>query len=98
VARHSRGNPFWALQIVVGLEGAESQVPPLARTLTESLSRSLSDDAAAALAAVGAAARIGVPDALAVLDRLADPVAALDAAIMAGVLVENGGRLSALIR
>ena len=95
VARQSRGNPFWALQIVAGLEGAESQVPPLARTLTESLSSSLNGDAAAALAAVGAAGRISVPDALAVLDRLQDPAAALDAAIVAGVTVETAGRLSA---
>ena len=95
VARQSRGNPFWALQIVAGLEGAESQVPPLARTLTESLSRSLNGDAAAALAAVGAAGRMSVPDALAVLDQLQDPAAALDAAIVAGVAVETGGRLSA---
>ncbi len=89
VARQSRGNPFWAVQIVAGLEGAESQVPPLARTLTESLSRSLNGDAAAALAAVGAAGRISVPDALAVLERLQDPAAALDAAITAGVAVET---------
>ena len=34
VARQSRGNPFWALQVSASLEGAGSQVPPLARTLT----------------------------------------------------------------
>jgi len=55
VARQSRGNPFWALQISASLERAESQVPPLARTLTDRLSRSLSAEAAAALAVVAAA-------------------------------------------
>jgi hypothetical protein len=28
VARQSRGNPFWALQVSASLEGAESQLPP----------------------------------------------------------------------
>ena len=54
VARQSRGNPFWAIQISASLEDAESQMPPLARTPTDHLSRSLSTDAAAALAVVGA--------------------------------------------
>src|SRR5215470_5926073 len=39
VARQSRGNPFWALQILASPEDAGSQVPPLARTLTDRLSR-----------------------------------------------------------
>ena len=34
VARQSRGNPFWAIQVSAGLADAEGQVPPLARTLT----------------------------------------------------------------
>ena len=93
VARQSRGNPFWAIQVSASLESAESQVPPLARALTDRLSRSLTADAAAGLAVVAAAGRIGVPEALAVLDRLDDPAAALDAAVLAGVVVETEGRL-----
>ena len=77
VARQSRGNPFWALQVSASLEGAESQVPPLARTLTDRLSHALSADAFAALAAVAAAGRIGVSEALEALKDLADPAAAL---------------------
>jgi len=95
VARQSRGNPFWAIQVSASLEGAESQVPPLARALTDRLSRSLSPGAAAALAAVAAAGRIGVAEALEVLKDLTDPAAALDAAVLAGVVVETGDRLSA---
>ena len=72
VARQSRGNPFWAKEILASLGSAESQVPALARTLTDRLSRSLSADAATALAVVGAAGRIGVPEALAVLEPLTD--------------------------
>jgi DNA-binding CsgD family transcriptional regulator len=97
VARQSRGNPFWAIQVSASLEGAESQMPPLARALTDRLSRSLSAGAAAALAVVAAAGRIGVAEAIAVLDhldRLADPAAAIDAAVLAGVVVETGHRLS----
>ena len=70
-------------------------MPPLARTLTDRLSRSLSPDAAEALAVVAAAGRIGVAEALAVLDHLEDPAAALDAAVLAGVVVETGDRLAA---
>jgi hypothetical protein len=94
VARQSRGNPFWALQLSASLDADDSQVPPLARTLTARLSRSLSAEAAAALAVVAAAGRIGLPEALAVLDHLADPAAAVDEAVLAGVVVETGGRLS----
>jgi len=94
VSRQSRGNPFWALQISASLEDAESRVPPLARTLTGRLSRSLSDSGSAALAAVAAAGRIAVPEALAVLDHLTDPAAAVDEAVLAGVVVETGARLS----
>ena len=95
VARQSRGNPFWALQVSASLDSAEDPVPPLARTLTSRLSRSLSPEAAQALAVVAAAGRIGVPEALAVLKDLEDPAAALDAAVVAGVVVEAGDRLSA---
>jgi DNA-binding CsgD family transcriptional regulator len=95
VARQSRGNPFWALQVSANLDSAESQVPPLARTLTDRLSRSLSPGAAAALAVVATAGRIELPAALAVLDHLEDPAAAVDEAVLAGVVVETGGRLSA---
>jgi DNA-binding CsgD family transcriptional regulator len=95
VARQSRGNPFWAIQISASLDSAQIQVPPLARTLTDGLSRSLSAGAAAALAVVAAAGRIGVPEALAVLDHLEDPASALDEAVLVGVVVETGDRLSA---
>jgi DNA-binding CsgD family transcriptional regulator len=95
VARQSRGNPFWALQVSASLGSAKSQVPPLARTLTDRLSRSLSADAAAALAAVAAAGRIGMAEALEVLNDLANPAAALDAAVLAGVVTEIGDRLAA---
>ena len=95
VARQSRGNPFWALQLSASLDADDSQVPPLARTLTDRLASSLSAEAAAALAAVAAAGRTGLPEALAVLDHLADPAAAVDEAVLAGVVVETRGRLSA---
>jgi DNA-binding CsgD family transcriptional regulator len=95
VARQSRGNPFWALQVSASLDDTGSQVPALARTLTGRLSRSLTPGAAAALAVVAAAGRIGVSGALAVLEDLTDPAAALDAAVLAGVVAESGGRLSA---
>jgi len=94
VARQSRGNPFWALQISASLDAPDSQVPPLARTLTDRLSRSLTADAADALAVVAAAGRIGAAEAVAVLDHLPDPAAALDAAVMAGAVVETGDRLA----
>ena len=42
MARESRGNPFWAIQVSASLDSAQTQVPPLARTLTDRLSRSLS--------------------------------------------------------
>jgi DNA-binding CsgD family transcriptional regulator len=94
VARQSRGNPFWAKEILASLDSADSTLPPLARALTDRLSRSLTAEAAQALAAVAAAGRIGVPEALAVLDGLDDPGAALDAAVLAGVVVENGHRVT----
>jgi DNA-binding CsgD family transcriptional regulator/tetratricopeptide (TPR) repeat protein len=94
VARQSRGNPFWALQVSASMGTAPSEVPPLARTLTDSLSRSLSDSGSAALAAVAAAGRITLPEVLAVLDDLTDPGAAVDEAVLAGVVVETGARLS----
>jgi DNA-binding CsgD family transcriptional regulator len=95
VARQSRGNPFWALQISASLDSSDTEVPPLARTLTDRLSRSLSAGAAEVLAVVAAAGRIGLSDTLAVLDDLDDPAAAVDAAVLAGVVVEAGDRLSA---
>jgi DNA-binding CsgD family transcriptional regulator len=94
VARESRGNPFWAREISDSLDSAETIVPPLARSLTDRLSHSLSAGAREALATVAAAGRIGVPDTLAVLDHLDDPAAALDAAFLAGVVVETGNRIT----
>jgi DNA-binding CsgD family transcriptional regulator len=95
VARQSRGNPFWAIQVGSGLDSGQSQVPPLARTLTDRLSRSLTAGAADALAVVAAAGRIAVHEALSALDYLDDPAAAVDAAVLAGVVMETGHRLSA---
>jgi DNA-binding NarL/FixJ family response regulator len=94
VARQSRGNPFWAKEILASLNSGETTVPPLARSLAQRLSRSLSPAAAAALAVVAAAGRIGLAEALEVLDYLDDPAAAVDAAVIAGVLVETGNRIA----
>jgi DNA-binding CsgD family transcriptional regulator len=95
VARQSRGNPFWAKEIAASMSSSGMPVPPLAKAaLTERLARSLSPPAAAALAAVAAAGRITTDDALAVLDDLADPAAAVDAAVLAGVVVESEGRIA----
>jgi DNA-binding CsgD family transcriptional regulator len=95
VARQSRGNPFWAREISASLSSSDVPVPPLAKAaLTERLSRSLSPPAATALAVVAAAGRITTSDALAVLDDLADPAAAVDAAVLAGVVVETEGRIA----
>jgi DNA-binding CsgD family transcriptional regulator len=94
VARQSRGNPFWALQIAANLDAAQAHVPQLARVLTERLASSLSAEVAEVLATVAAAGRIGVTEALAVLKDLADPAAALDAAVLAGVVVETGDRIT----
>ena len=93
VARESRGNPFWAMEMLASMGSAAAPVPPLARTLTERLSRSLTAAAVEALATVAAAGRIGVTEALAVLGHLDDPAAALDAAILAGVVTETGDRI-----
>jgi DNA-binding CsgD family transcriptional regulator len=95
VTQQARGNPFWAGEIWAALGPAETPVPPLARALTERLSRSLTSAAAEALATVAAAGRIPVPDVLAVLGHLQDPAAALDAAVLAGVVAETGGRVTA---
>jgi len=94
VARQSRGNPFWAIQIAANLDAAQAPVPHLARVLTERLACSLSADAAEVLAIVAAAGRIGVSEALALLGHLEDPAAALDAAVLTGVVVEAGDRIT----
>jgi DNA-binding NarL/FixJ family response regulator len=94
VARQSRGNPFWAREVAASLESADTPVPPLARALTDRLARTLSPEAREALAVVAASGRISVPDALRVLGQLGDPAAALDAAVLAGVLTETEGRLA----
>jgi DNA-binding CsgD family transcriptional regulator len=94
VARQSRGNPFWALQIAADLNSARAPVPQLARTLTERLACGLSADIAEVLATVAAAGRIRIAEALDVLGHLADPAAALDAAVLAGVVVETEDRIT----
>ena len=96
VARQSRGNPFWAGEIWASMASARSGVPPLARAaLAERLERSLTAAGAGALAVVAAAGRITVSDAVAVMGDLDDPGGALDAAVLAGVVVETDGRVAA---
>lgn len=105
VARQSRGNPFWAREIWASMANAVNPaavapsggapVPPLARAaLAGRLKRSLTQPAAEALTVVAAAGRITVPDALAALDDLADPAAAIDEAVVTGVITETEGRLA----
>jgi DNA-binding CsgD family transcriptional regulator len=95
VASQSRGNPFWAGEIWASMASAKSEVPPLARAaLAKRLERSLTVAAADALAVVAAAGRITVSDAVAVMDDLGDPGGALDAAVLAGVIVETEGRVA----
>ncbi len=94
VARESRGNPFWAKELAAGLSSDEATVPSLARTLTDRLSQSLSGAATEALAVVAASGRMTLPEALAMLQHLDDPAAAVDAAVVAGVLVETGNRIA----
>jgi DNA-binding CsgD family transcriptional regulator len=95
VARQSRGNPFWAREIWASLDSAELPLPPLVMALTARLSRSLTPEAADALAMVAAAGRIGTREALAGLRHLDDPATALDEAVLAGLVVESAGRLTA---
>jgi DNA-binding CsgD family transcriptional regulator len=94
VARQSRGNPFWAKEIVASLDSGASTVPPLAASLTERLSRTLTAAAAEALALVAAAGRMRLAEAVAMLSQLEDPAAAIDAAVLARVLVETGDRIA----
>ena len=95
VASQSRGNPFWAAEIWASMASAQSEVPLLARAaLAERLERILTPAAAEALAIVAAAGRITVSDAIAVMDDLDRPGAALDAAVLAGVVVETEGRVA----
>jgi DNA-binding CsgD family transcriptional regulator len=95
VARQSRGNPFWAGEVWASLGADDGPVPPAARALADRLYRSLTSGAGEALAVVAAAGRIAMPDALAVLGHLAGPAAALDEAVLAGLVTENAGRLTA---
>lgn len=102
VATQSRGNPFWALELWPDIAAAPQAtsgdtVTPSARLVAGRLQRSLPPPAVAALAVVAAAERIVEGDAVAVmrLEGIADPAAALKAAIRAGAVIESGGRLSA---
>ncbi len=98
VLSQSRGNPFWALEIWASMRAADSALPALARaTLAGRLEDLLPEPAARALAVVAAAGRIRTPDAIAILDRdhVANPAAALDAAVLSRVVVESQGRLAA---
>ena len=95
VTEQSGGNPFWALQCAASLQSNDTSVPQLARSLSRRLAAALSADAAAALAVVAAAGRIDVPQTLNALGAsVADPDAALDAAVVAGVIVESGERVT----
>jgi DNA-binding CsgD family transcriptional regulator len=95
VTEQSGGNPFWALQSAATLQSHDTSVPQLARSLSRRLAAALSADAAAALAVVAAAGRIDVPQTLDALNgRVADPIAALDAAVVAGVLLESERRVT----
>jgi DNA-binding CsgD family transcriptional regulator len=94
IARESRGNPFWAREIAASLASSDTPVPALARTLTRRLARSLSQDASEALAVVACAGRIDIATAAAVLSHLDRPSAALDEAVLAGVIVESGYRVA----
>jgi DNA-binding CsgD family transcriptional regulator len=94
VADQSRGNPFWAKEIAATLDSGQDSVPSLARALIERLARSVTVSTTEALAVVAAAGRIAVADALPMLDGLEVPAAALDAAVVAGVIVETEGRVT----
>lgn len=94
VAEQSRGNPFWARELAEAREFTDATVPPLAATLTRRLSETLTPQVADALAVVAAAGRIDLADAVAALDHLPDPGDAVDAAVLARVVVESDGRLA----
>jgi DNA-binding CsgD family transcriptional regulator len=95
VTQRSGGNPFWARQLAASLQNDDESVPQLALMLSRRLMASLSVAAGEALAVVSAAGRLSVTDALSILDGVVDdPAAALDAAVIAHVLVESGNRLS----
>jgi hypothetical protein len=89
ITRQSCGNPFWAREIAASLESAGSPVPTLARSLTDRLARSLSEEAGEVLAVVAACGRISVHNTMVVLDHLDDPGAALDKAVLAGVVTDR---------
>jgi DNA-binding CsgD family transcriptional regulator len=103
VARQSRGNPFWAREIWANLASGTAPspaddvpVPAIARAaLTERLAHHLDRPAAEALAVVAAAGRITASHATVVLADLDVPVDGIDAAVLAGVIVETGGKLAA---
>jgi DNA-binding CsgD family transcriptional regulator len=103
VARQSRGNPFWAKEIWANLASGAAPsaaddipVPAIARAaLTERLAHHLDWPAAEALAVVAAAGRITASQAAVVLADLAVPVDGIDAAVLAGVIVEASGKLAA---
>ena len=93
VAEQSRGNPFWALVLASNPAGSLASAPTFAG-LQARLAQALSPAATEALAVVSAVGRIRVVDALAVLAHEGDAEAALDAAVLAGVITENGERVA----
>jgi DNA-binding CsgD family transcriptional regulator len=92
VTSQSRGNPFWAMEVAATLDSAGTGVPPLAHERTGGLG--LTPPAADALAVVAAAGRIAISDALTVLGHLDDATAALDEAVLRGLVVEAAGRVT----
>lgn len=103
VASQSRGNPFWAGEIWAGMASGAAPatpdgtpVPPLAcAALAERLSGLLARPAAEALAVVAVVGRIRAARAAVVLAKLGIPASGIDAAVLSGVVVEAGGRLTA---
>ncbi len=94
VARQSRGNPFWAREVWASLETTDGPLPPLASAQSDRLRAMLTPAGRDVMATVAAAGRITVPGTLAVLDYLPDPVAAVDEAVLSGLLMETEGRLA----
>ena len=93
VARQSRGNPFWAIQVQ---PGGRREPGPAAGAHADRSPVPLAESRGGGCPGRDrGAGRIGVTETLTVLDHLPDPAAALDAAVVAGVVVETDGRLAA---
>jgi hypothetical protein len=100
LVQRTAGNPFWALEVgraVARAPGEPSTDLPLPASLTSVVTARLADldtDARAALIAVSALAYPTVSlTTRAINDVVADPVAAIDEAVVAGVVAEAFGKL-----